>query len=444
MASDWVKMRGVLLKHQKTARMARFLAEREDFRRWMFITPPEEPTLKIVPREVIIRLVVTGLLGLWDTANATISDDDILSHTEVDDLDLMAGIPGFGEAICDAGWAENVTDGDESVTKSDEISVTHAVTPSVMPRIRLPNFIEFNTPDRDRKPAKSGAERQAEYRDRRKSNKSDESVTKSVTKSDGPIVTEVTKSDADREIDRRDREIDRKKDTTPTPTPPTPSPDTRKEKAAVAMAGDSVNSGEENPEVAAFAEWRKLEVELRNLGMVATDEPIQNLQVQGLKPDDGWEIVAYWKSKPRDYWPDMVKALRSKLNRAIEGEAVDSAWLEPSKRYTDADRADRGEEERQRRIREAEAAEQSRTPQQPTASQSSGKSGKDLSAELEPLYGATLDAMSDDERDSLAIPIWGDPGSFHFQLYRKNWKKPGDHTRRLLMQEIAKRSSAGV
>ena len=52
--------------------------------------------------------------------------------------------------------------------------------------------------------------------------------------------------------------------------------------------------------------------------------------------------------------------------------------------------------------------------------------------------------MSDDERDSLAIPIWGDPGSFHFQLYRKNWKKPGDHTRRLLMQEIAKRSSAGV
>lgn len=426
MASDWVKMRGVLLKHHKVTRMARFLADLPEFKGWMFKKPIEGDVFSIVPKEVVIRLVVSGLLGLWDTANATISEEDLLSHTEVDDLDIMAGIPGFGRALVDARWAETVTNCDES-------NVTRRVTPCV----RLPNFNEFNTPDRERRKAKSGAERTAEYRKRRKSNECDESVTQPVTKRDDQNVTPVTRCDGHKreEIEERDRENN-------TPTPPTPSfRPSEPLAAATAVKSEKAGEGKEPEEFARFREWGAIQAELRNLGMVATEEPIDNLQIQGLSPEHAREIIAYWRSKPKDYWPDPIRALRSKMVRTVEGEEVDAAWLQPSDRYTSLEKANRGEEERQRRIREAERAEVDREnpPSPPIKPQSSVSQG-DAAKELEPVYGPVLDAMSVEERDALAIPIYGQPEGFHFQLYRRSWKKEGNRIRRQLMQEIARRN----
>lgn len=92
----------------------------------------------VLSRHALRHVAVTALLCVWSSANEH-SDDGILSCCDLEDLDEIAGIPGFGDAMASVGWAV-----------ADEASKC----------VSLPNFSEHNTPAKDR----TAAERQRRHR----------------------------------------------------------------------------------------------------------------------------------------------------------------------------------------------------------------------------------------------------------------------------------------
>lgn len=117
---------------------------------------------EIVTRNVMRYVTVTALLSVWGSANEH-TRDGVFQNADLSDIDDVAGIPGFGAAMASVGWA---------VYDEQQCTVT------------LPNFNEYNTSGQARSAgAKSAAERQREYRNRKKSQESDEisNVTSDVT-----------------------------------------------------------------------------------------------------------------------------------------------------------------------------------------------------------------------------------------------------------------------
>lgn len=242
MASDWIKMRGSLLKHPRVARMAKFLAEREEFRDWLFVDHGGEKTFGILPREIVVRVVVSGLLSCWDVANAVISQDDHISGATIAELDDMAGIPDFGLAMLEAGWAIETETG-----------------------VILPNFAEFNTPESERRHAKSAAERAKDYRKRRKNEDRHENVTERHVTRHEPSVTRVTQSHGDK--NRRER-IEEKEEKDNTPLIPL-------EGKRVEVATVELPTSLDTPEFRqAFDEWREYK---REKGQAYKPKGLKNL-----------------------------------------------------------------------------------------------------------------------------------------------------------------------
>lgn len=142
MSHDWIKMRGALVNHPKVIAMTRVLLADNDFRHWL--TPGMSPTNGQVVRTHALRCVTTALLMcVWSVARAhgKFVDDDLhLAHSDVTDLDEIAGAPGVGAAMEAVQWVER-RPGTEGLW--------------------MPNFVEFNVP-------MTGAEKQKNYRDRKK------------------------------------------------------------------------------------------------------------------------------------------------------------------------------------------------------------------------------------------------------------------------------------
>ena len=137
MAGDWVKMRSALLANPKVHAIAKAIGR--DARAGAVLTTgfsgsPEA----VLSRHALRHVAVTALLCVWSSANEH-SDDGILSCCDLEDLDEIAGIPGFGDAMASVGWAV-----------ADEASKC----------VSLPNFSEHNTPAKDR----TAAERQRRHR----------------------------------------------------------------------------------------------------------------------------------------------------------------------------------------------------------------------------------------------------------------------------------------
>lgn len=107
---------------------------------------------EIVTRNVMRHVTVSSLVTVWGAANEH-TEDGIFPNADLSDLDDIAGIPGFGEAMQAVGWAEYHPDQN---------------------RVILPNFEEWNTSGKSR-----AAERQRRYRERQKGQQSD--VTRDVT-----------------------------------------------------------------------------------------------------------------------------------------------------------------------------------------------------------------------------------------------------------------------
>lgn len=138
MAGDWIKMRGALIDHPKVIHVARSLLRTAEFRGWM-IPGGSGPMNGQIISDQALRCVTTALLmRVWSLAREHgkfLGHDLVLDHSEIDDLDQMAGAPGVGRAMMEVGWA------------TPENGVT------------LRNFKEFNVP-------MTSAEKQKSYRER--------------------------------------------------------------------------------------------------------------------------------------------------------------------------------------------------------------------------------------------------------------------------------------
>lgn len=180
-------MRVGLARDPRVLWMADYLAGQRRFINWL--TDPvqkhcDESAYEHVTRNVVASLCVTGLLQVWGMAREQgerIEDDLIVRFCDADTLSAIADIPCFGEAMIETAWLIEQADGSA----------------------RLPNFFKQKKSPSDRF-AKTGAERQREYRERQKGKDSNETVTKhNVTSNE-----KVTKSDAREE---KSKEEEKKK-----------------------------------------------------------------------------------------------------------------------------------------------------------------------------------------------------------------------------------------
>lgn len=140
MAGEWIKMRAALLANPRVHGIAKAIganAEASAALTTGFSGRPDE----VLSRNALRNVTVTALLVTWASANEH-SSDGLMRYCDLQDIDDIAGIPGFGEAMSAVGWA--VFD-----NQSNSVS--------------LPNFAEWNSPAQDR----TNAERQRRYRDRR-------------------------------------------------------------------------------------------------------------------------------------------------------------------------------------------------------------------------------------------------------------------------------------
>jgi hypothetical protein len=72
MAGDWIKMRSGLIANPKVIRMARFLAENRYFMEWFTRGTKRDcdaSVYELCDVQVITRLTVGSLLGVWAAAN---------------------------------------------------------------------------------------------------------------------------------------------------------------------------------------------------------------------------------------------------------------------------------------------------------------------------------------------------------------------------------------
>jgi len=137
MAGDWVKMRSALLANPKVHAIAKAIG-RDPLAGAVLTTGFSGCPDAVLSRHALRHVAVTALLCVWSSANEH-SADGILSCCDLEDLDEIAGIPGFGDAMASVGWAV-----------ADEASKC----------VSLPNFSEHNTPAKDR----TAAERQRRHR----------------------------------------------------------------------------------------------------------------------------------------------------------------------------------------------------------------------------------------------------------------------------------------
>jgi len=159
MSGDWIKMRTSLLTNPKVNGIARALECSEKVS--AALTTGFHGSMRdIVTRNVMRHVTVSALLVIWGAANEH-TKDGVFRGADLADIDDMVGIPGFGEAMESVGWAY-----------FDDQEFT----------VALPNFEEYNTSGELRSAgAKSAAQRQKEYRERKKSDLSESSAKRYVT-----------------------------------------------------------------------------------------------------------------------------------------------------------------------------------------------------------------------------------------------------------------------
>lgn len=147
MSATWIKLYDDTHEDPRVFRMGQLLAKTAD----RYITRHEARDLlgdvtSAVTRDALRDITIAGLARVWRAANRH-TTDGTFPHANLDYLDTLAQIPGFGKAMHAVGWA---------------------VEDPAAGTVTLPNFTEHNTPDKNGKRAKTHAERQAEYRDRKK------------------------------------------------------------------------------------------------------------------------------------------------------------------------------------------------------------------------------------------------------------------------------------
>lgn len=163
MAGDWITMRVWISRDPQTISMANYLSKQPAFSSRYVGTHMD----RYVTRNVTVSVTVVGLLQVWGVANdrgKPDGDDLVMSCTNIDTIDDIAGIPHFGDAMVYVGWLIHEENGSEEG------------------QVRFPKFLRHNVPACERK-REQNAERQRRYRERqRESDENLRNVTRNVTR----------------------------------------------------------------------------------------------------------------------------------------------------------------------------------------------------------------------------------------------------------------------
>ena len=174
MANDWIKMRSSLVTHPKVTAICKAV-ERSKIVGKKLSIGFGGALCEIVTRDVTRDVTLASLFRVWCAANEHTSDG-VWYGIELDDLDHVAGIPGFGSMMEAVGWA---------VVDVDSQTVT------------FPNFLEYNAPAKEGR-GSSAAERQRRYREKSRTKTDGCDVTRDVTRDVTDTVTRYGKSDVEK------------------------------------------------------------------------------------------------------------------------------------------------------------------------------------------------------------------------------------------------------
>lgn len=133
--------------------IADYLSESAEFWRWFTDGRCDSRRDIGVTDRVTISVTIHGLLVTWGVARDRgefIGDDLVLSHSNVDTISRISGIPGFGQAMAKIQWLEDLGDG----------------------RVCFPKALIHMTSPEERKRMKA-AERQRRARDKRRDSERD-------------------------------------------------------------------------------------------------------------------------------------------------------------------------------------------------------------------------------------------------------------------------------
>ncbi len=177
MAGDWIKMRASLMTHPKVIAIAKAM-ERSTLVSQKLSTGYNGALRDVVTRDVTRDVTLASLFRIWCAANEHTSDGTWYG-IEIEDLDHVAGVPGFGLMMESVGWAVSDTENDS---------------------VNFPNFLEYNAPAKNGR-GNNPAERQRKYREKKRQNVTESDVTRYVTRD----VTRVTKSDVEKRREEKRR-----------------------------------------------------------------------------------------------------------------------------------------------------------------------------------------------------------------------------------------------
>ncbi|CUR48467.1 Primosomal protein I [Alloalcanivorax xenomutans] len=218
MAGDWIKMRGSLTTHPKVLQLAKIIATDTEVGRRLS-TGFNGALDEIVTRDVTRDVTIASLLRVWCACNEHTSDG-VWRGIEIDDLDQIAGVPGFGAAMAQVGWA--IPDQENGT-------------------IAFPNFLEYNAPAKNGGRS-SAAERQRRYRQRKQEKASQEQSDTATGDGNSDITGDATRdvTSVTREEKRRDIKNN-----------PPISPPTRKPAKRATQLPDDFEPNDTNRRVAA-------------------------------------------------------------------------------------------------------------------------------------------------------------------------------------------------
>lgn len=167
MAGEWIKMKANLCTSPKVIRIAKFIEDDREVGK-LLSTGYNGALREIVTRNVTRDVTLASLFRVWSAANEH-TTDGVWNGIEISDLDDIAGVPGFGEAMELVEWA--IFDEEKQA-------------------VIFPNFLEHNAPAKDGA-RNSNAERQRRYRQKKKAEDGESNVTRNVT---GDVTDNVTRN----------------------------------------------------------------------------------------------------------------------------------------------------------------------------------------------------------------------------------------------------------
>jgi hypothetical protein len=157
MAGDWIKMRASLLTNPKLTAICKKVESSKAVGKKL-TTGFGGALREIVTRDVTRDVTLASLFRVWCAANEHTSDG-VWYGIDLDDLDHVAGLPGFGSMMEAVGWA---------MFDAENQTVT------------FPNFLEYNAPAKEGR-GSSAAERQRRYREKQRTKGAESDVTRDVT-----------------------------------------------------------------------------------------------------------------------------------------------------------------------------------------------------------------------------------------------------------------------